>query len=103
MGNRARIVFVVFLVPLSLGGGFWLRFNRPWESATERAYRICRECGLEDEEIAWLIETKTKSSLTRDEEIELYLQTFNGDDQAVSSEPCMPCVEAVLGVVGIAE
>lgn len=99
MGNRTRLVFVALLVPLSLGAGLWLRFNRPWESPTERAFRICRECGLEDNEITSLIETKSRSTLTREREIELYRDTFNGDDRDTDSELCMPCVEAVLDVV----
>ena len=61
-----------------------------------RAFRICEACGLEDDEIASLIDVKSRSSLSREQEIELFDSTFKGNYQWANSEMCLPCVEAVL-------
>ncbi len=67
------------------------------ETTTKRAYRICAACGLEPDEIDQQIQNKSRSTLSRAEEIELYHSTGKpGDDLA----PCLPCVEAVLDAAG---
>ena len=61
---------VCLLIGIGIAGAvysaFWLR---PWESAVERAQRLCSQCGLVADEIDRLIDTRRHSTLTRDENL----------------------------------
>ena len=74
--------------------GVWLAYGRPWESATQRAYRECALCGIDAADVNQWIDDNAHSMLTREESAELYRATV--DDHA-EVELCRPCVEAVLG------
>lgn len=88
-GNPRHLFYLVIVAAVLIPA---LRI-RDVETATERAYRICGECGLEPDEIDRQIENKSRSTLSREEEIKLYHSTGKlGDDLP----PCLPCMEAVL-------
>ena len=79
-------------------------YARPWESAAERAHRLCEGCGIEVAEVDWLIETMQTDGehKTRDELFQVWLDTHE-DDEEGRLQPldlCRPCVEAVLDTVG---
>ena len=84
---------------LAVGAGLWFQFERPRESLTDSVFRICNACGLEESEIDSLIDIKSRSPLTREQEIELYHKTFTGDEPPANAKLCLPCVEAVLDAV----
>ena len=67
------------------------------ETLTERAYRICEACGLESDKIDRQIENKSRSTLSRAEEIELYHSTGKPRDALA---PCVPYVHAVVNARG---
>ncbi len=93
---KPRIIRLVLLAAIAIVvASQYLR-----ETTTKRAYRICAACGLEPDEIDRQIENKSQSTLSREEEINLYHSTGKpGDDLA----PCLPCVEAVLDAAGKVE
>jgi hypothetical protein len=95
MANRLKLIAAVVLVVIAIPAGRWVRHTRPWESAIQRAHRLCREGGLDDDEINRLIETKSDAGLTREQELDLLYATF--EDRA-DAELCEPCAEAVLDV-----
>ena len=66
----------------------WLLVARPWESATERAHRLCAECGLSTDETDQLIDGVRHSTLTRDESQQLFYDTFEHRADAKLGEPC---------------
>ena len=68
-------------------------YARPWESDTQRAHRLCEGCGLGPGEVDGLIDNVRHSTLTREENLELFYGTFEDPSQA---EACEPCAEAVL-------
>ncbi len=90
--NRFQSVLASVLVAVLIVG-LRIAAERPWESATTRAHRLCSECGLTAGEVDGLIETMRLSTLTREENLELFYATFEDRSQA---ELCEPCAEAVL-------
>lgn len=68
----------------------------PKESPTERAYRVCAECGLDPSEVDRLIESARQSTLGREQNLELYRQQSEGKPAI----DCEPCAMAVLDAAG---
>ncbi len=90
MARRAKLGLAVGLVLIAVPAGRWVRHTLRWQSPTERAHRLCRECGLDDDQINRLIDTKRDAGLTREEELNLLYAPFG--DRAEAE----PCAEAVL-------
>ena len=57
---------------LTFGVGVWVVIARPFESPRGKALRLCGECGLDVDEIDWLIDTMRHSTLTRAENLALF-------------------------------
>lgn len=70
--------------------------SNPPETTLQRAYRVCKECGMYEPEIDQLIEQLRSSGLTPKESIQLWKDT--AEPNAV--ELCRDCAEAVVGAVG---
>ena len=86
------------MLPIMAAIAGWLILARPWETLTERAYRVCSECGLSTTEIAWLIGVMHEHPKTREE--------LRGDFRVFFDDPddlawCEPCAEAVLDAAGL--
>jgi hypothetical protein len=65
------------------------------ESPTRPTRRSQGECGLDAEDVDRIIDTVQHSTLSREENLELFLGTFEDPDDA---ELCLPCAEAVLDI-----
>ena len=98
MAKHAKTILAAAMIPIAFGAGLWLRFTKPWESPTGRAHRLCRACGLDDAEIKWLIDAKSGTEQTREQELELFYDTF---EQRAEAELCEPCAEAMLDAAGL--
>ena len=92
--SRKTIIVMVTLV--ALGVTFWSRSERP-PSPTDLAYRVCSACGLDSSEIDQLIDDMRHSTLTREENLDLFHDTFERREDA---ELCIDCAEAVLDAAG---
>ena len=102
MARHTKTILAVAWIPVAFVVGLWLGYARPWETATERAYRLCGECGQPAEIVDWLIDSNRHSTLTRAESIALWESTYtDGDKLKEAHELCMPCVEAVLDAAGL--
>jgi len=66
------------------------------ELRLEKAYRVCKDCGLYEPEIDMIIEQVRSSRLTPKETIEVWKQTAEPD----AVDLCRDCVEAGVEVVG---
>ena len=103
MGERQdefsyRRFAVCLLVAFEIAGTVYAIFwRRPWESDTQRAHRLCEGCGLGPGDVGGLIDNVRHSTLTREENLDLFYGTF--EDQA-DAEACVPCAEAVLDAAG---
>ncbi len=75
MARRIKLTVAVVLVVSAIPAGRWVRHTRPRESATERAHRLCSECGLTPAEIDRLIDPFSHPTLTRGPAIELFYDT----------------------------
>ena len=91
--KRIKLGVAVALVVAAIPAGVWLRVVRPWETLTERAHRLCGECGLTPDEVDGLIEEFSHPTLRREQAMELFYAMFK--DQA-DAEVCEPCANAVL-------
>ena len=97
MVKPRHLAYAALFVVL-MGASGKLVFDRKAETPAQRVYSECRLCGLTDAEIRAIIENVRQRGLTRKEESRLFYSTFgSGDDRR---EECMPCVEAILDVVG---
>ena len=67
------------------------------ETPLDRAYRICKDCGLYEPEIDELINTMRHSTLTTAEQVQLWKDT--AEPGAV--ELCRDCVDAVVMVARV--
>ena len=92
--NQRTIIVMPTLV--ALGAVCWLRSRRP-PTPTDVAYRICSACGLDVAEIDQLIDTMRHSTLSREENLDLFRDTFERREDA---ELCIGCAEAVLDAAG---
>ena len=95
--RRIILALAFFAVVVAWPTGRWVRNTRPWESATERAYRTCSECGLDAGEVDRLIDTMRHSALTREQGLELFFSTF---DEPAAAELCVPCAETIMHAAG---
>ena len=88
------LVALAVLVPIGV-----VVFNRSEapETPTDVAYQICGDCGLERSEIDQLIGDARRSTLSREENLQLFRATFEKREDA---ELCMGCAEAVLDAAG---
>ena len=94
MNHRVKVALSAAAIPIVLLFGLSTIFYRPWESATQRAYRLCYRCSdLEPDEVDDLIDANIHSTLTREQSMALFQDQF--DDEA-DAEFCASCVEAVL-------
>ncbi len=94
MGKRRIILaLAIFAVVVAWPTGRWVRNARPWESPTQRAHRICQQCGLDPVVVDGLIETMRHSTLMREQSLGLFFSTF---EEPAAGELCVPCAEAVL-------
>ncbi len=55
--------------------------------------RLCSECRLDDAETDRLIDTTQHATLTREDLLALFYDTF---EKLADAEHCEPCAEAVL-------
>ena len=95
----SRKTIIVMLTLVALGVVFSPRPERP-ETPTDVAYRICEACGLARSEIDRLIDDMLHSTLTREENLQLFRATFEMREDA---ELCIDCAEAVLDAAGEAD
>ena len=96
--NRFQAILASVLVVVLIVG-FRIAAERPWESATTRAYRLCSECGLTAGEVDGLIDTIRAAGehKTRDELFEAWLDTYEDEAERLQAmDLCRPCTEAVL-------
>ena len=91
-----RKIIIVILILLALGVVFWSSSERHYVTV-DAVHRICGECGLDVAEIDQLIDDAKGSTLTREESLELYRDTFERREDA---EWCIDCAEAVLDAAG---
>ncbi len=98
MAKRSTKAVVGMLSVLFAVSG-WLFLTRPWESPTERAYRVCSGCGLSNTEVAWLIGVMRESPKIRAELLEDFRVWFADPGDLTW---CEPCAEAVLDAAGVA-
>ena len=91
--RRANIILALATIPLALATGFWLRAAQRPESPLDRVNRICGDCGLDVESVAWLIDTMRSAALTREEQLNLFRAQF---EEPSDAEICEPCATAIL-------
>ncbi len=73
-----------------------MAFPRPPLGITlDRAHRLCRACGLTDDRTDQLIDSARYSTLSRQQNIELFFGTF---EDPTDAELCLPCAEAALDI-----
>ncbi len=97
MARRIKFAAAVGLVVIAIPAGRWMRHTRPWETPTERAHRLCDTCGLDDDQIDQLMDEFGDPTLSREQALALFLDSF---ENPAAAEPCMPCVEAVMDATG---
>ena len=94
---------VAVLVPI-LAAVAWF-VAQPTETPIERAHRVCRECGLTNTDVRWLIDHIKDMKLSREKALRVLLDTYfeDGDPQKrkQGSEQCLPCNEAILDAAGV--
>lgn len=78
----------MILYPLCHAIGVWSLVACSWESARERAHRLCAECGLSADETDELIDGVRHSTLTRDENLQLFYAMFEHRADAKLCEAC---------------
>lgn len=102
MSARKQWVLIAVLSALIVGGvweGIGL-YNRPVKPSLD----FCRtHCGLDEDEINWLINLHKGSGISRQEAIEMFRETFNDDPPSSNSSECLPCTLAILDAAGITE
>ncbi len=95
----AVCVTVAGVIALGIGTVFHVR---PWETATDRAHRLCLPCGLSADEVDRLIDDCQNSTLGREGLFTLWERTYADDpaERLQALEACSPCTRAILDVVG---
>ena len=97
MTRRTKVALSAAMIPIAVVAGRWLRWSRPWESPTQRAYRVCRQCSdLEPTEVDDQIIAVRLAPGTREDKLRLFREQF---DDPADAEACEPCAEAVLDAV----
>ncbi len=92
MGKRFRQALACLFL-LTFGVGVWVVFARPFESPRDKALRLCGECGLDVDEIDWLIDTMRHSTLTRAENLSLFRAQY---EREADADFCEDCAVAVM-------
>lgn len=94
MTHRVRIALSAAMIPVALIVGLNTLFYKPFESPTQRAYRLCRQCSdLEPAEVDDQILTVRLAPGTREDKLRLFIDQFDNPDDAMA---CTPCTEAIL-------
>lgn len=63
----------------------------------DAGYRICSDCGISDDEVDALIDNARHSTISREESIALWEQTYRGESNAAElMELCRDCVRAIV-------
>jgi len=76
--------------------------DRQSNTPIAQAAAICELCGLEPDEVPWLIETmkdQMATGMTREELLEAFYDTFDTPEEGLESV-CRACAVAVLDVAG---
>lgn len=101
MPNRTVRIAIMSAATVVVAG-VWAFQRGPLESPTHRAHRLCTGCGLDVDEVDWLIEEMRLSPMDREGKVRLWEQTYDDPDKlAEDRELCMPCVETVLDAAGV--
>ena len=90
--KSASLAASILLVLVAWPAGRYLK-SKPWDSLIKRAYRACAECGLSPDTVGKLITELEHTTLTHDQAVELFRETF---DKPENAELCLPCAEAVV-------
>ena len=91
--DRRSLKAVACLFLLTFGVGVWLVLARPFESPRDRAHRLCGECGLDVDEIDWLIDSSRHTALTRAENLVLFRAQY---ERPADTDSCQDCAVAVM-------
>lgn len=87
--TRSRwLLILIIMVILAIG----LLTSNPPETPLQRAYRVCKDCGMYEPEIDMLIEQVRLSGLTPKESVEVMEATAGPD----AVKLCRDCVETVV-------
>lgn len=89
-------MIIAGLVTLVLAAAVFTYRWHPLETATERAHRLCRQCGRTSDHVDWLIDAVRSSTLDRRESLQLHREQFDDPELA---DLCEPCAVAVLDAV----
>ena len=89
--RMAQALACLFL--LTFGVGVWIVFARPFESARDKALRLCGECGLDPAEIDGLIDDLRHTTLTRAENLALFREQY---EREADADLCEDCALAVM-------
>ena len=94
MTRRVKVALSAALLPIALIVGLNTIFYRPFESPTDRAYRLCRECAdLSPAEVDDQILTVRSAPGTRADKLRQFYGQFNDPADA---KDCAPCTQAIL-------
>lgn len=102
MSVRNQWIMIALLsIILVVGAGYGLRwFLEPPKSTLD----YCRtHCGLDVNEIHWLIETAKSAKTNRREAMEAFRRTFDDDPEISDPGLCEPCALAILEAAGIVD
>lgn len=88
-----RAIPAIVLVVVLVGVVKALLFGRTAMSPMEVAYNECGPCELTHAEVDALIDDLQHSTLTREQNREMFIATF--EDRAHAAE-CLPCADAIL-------
>ncbi len=94
MDKRRIVLAVAFCAAVAAWPvGRWVRQTGLRETPTQRAHRLCSECGLDDDEIDRLMDDLGDPALTRAQALAVFFGTF---ENPAAAKPCLPCAQAVL-------
>ena len=94
MTHRVKVVLSAVAIPIVLAAGLSPIFYRPFETPTQRAYRLCRQCAdLDPTEVDDQILTVRSAPGSRADKLRLFIVQY---DDPPDAEDCAPCAEAVL-------
>ena len=95
MNNRRAIILP--LVAIAVAAGLWRRGSQqpgpPPKTPLDRAFHTCGPCGLERDDVTWLIDAVEAAELTREEQLNLFSDQF---EDASNAGLCEPCATAIL-------
>ena len=98
MTRRVKVALSAVAIPFVLAAGLSPIFYRPFETPTQRACRLCRQCAdLEPAEVDEQIAAARLAPGTREDKLQLFIDQFDDPDDA---KACTPCTEAILYAAG---